>query len=59
MVEKNTVVVVKVQDLPKVNAVVSAWMVPGRRPDVHAAAKRKLRMDWPMLAEALDQLVAG
>lgn len=59
MAGKNeTIVVVKVQDLPKVNQVVSAWLVPGRHPDYHARMKRKLRTEWPALAAALDQLAA-
>lgn len=36
--------------------VLQAWREPGRRPDVHAEAKARLRRTWPVLFDALDRL---
>lgn len=49
-------------DLPEhspVQAVVRAWTVYGRRPDVHRQAMAQLRRDWPVLAGALDRLAGA
>lgn len=34
----------------------AAWMDAGPRPDVHEAAKRQLRSEWPTLYDALVAL---
>lgn len=44
-------------DPRRVRAVVQAWTVPGRRPDIHRAAQDKLKREWPTLAEAIEALV--
>jgi len=33
-----------------------AWTDPGRVPDYHRGMQRKLRKEWPVLAQALDNL---
>jgi hypothetical protein len=40
-------------DLERLRA---AWLNAGPRPDVHDAAKRQLRENWPTLYEALVAL---
>lgn len=49
-------VTIKVTDIPKVEAVLKAWNDPGPRPDYHALMKRRVRIEWPALAVALDKL---
>lgn len=41
-----------------IDRVAAAWLEPGPRPDVHAAAQAKLRAEWPALAEAVAALAA-
>jgi hypothetical protein len=41
-----------------IDAVARAWLDPGPRPDVHAAAVAKLRAEWPTLAAAVAALAA-
>jgi hypothetical protein len=40
-----------------VRAVVAAWSNPGRNPAWHEAWKRHIRSEWPVLGNALDELV--
>ena len=42
-----------------VERLIAAWTDPGPRPEVHDAAKRRLRADWPTLAYALDDLTVS
>lgn len=37
--------------------VVYAWTNEGKHPDYHRMAQRRLRLEWPVLAGALDALV--
>lgn len=41
-------------DIP--DTVLKAWTDPGSHPDYHRGMQRKLRKEWPVLAQALDQL---
>ena len=36
--------------------ILNAWTEPGPRPAIHLEAQRKLRKEWPALANALDAL---
>lgn len=36
--------------------VIEAWTNPGPKPKIHEDAKRRLRKDWPRLADTLDRL---
>lgn len=38
------------------NDVLRAWTVPGRSLSYHQKMQRKLRREWPVLAQALDRL---
>lgn len=40
-----------------VREIVAAYTEPGRRPDIHESAKRKLRREWPELWKAIEHLV--
>lgn len=42
--------------LDAVRQVRDAWIVAGRRPDIHRAAQIRLGRDWPTLAQALNRL---
>lgn len=42
--------------LPAAEAVVAAWMRPGRSPRYHKAAQADMRAAMPVLARALDRL---
>lgn len=41
----------------EIQAVIDAWTVPGPQPEYHYAAQRRLRIEWPALAQALDKMV--
>lgn len=43
----------------EVQDVIRAWNVPGPVPEYHYAAQRRLRIEWPALAQALDMLAAA
>lgn len=36
--------------------VMDAWTNPGPVPEYHAAAQKRLRIEWPALAHALDSV---
>jgi hypothetical protein len=42
-----------------VQQVINAWINTGTHPDYHRAMKNKLRKEWSILADALDQLAAS
>ena len=44
--------------LPPDQAVARAWSDPGRSPQTHREAQDNLRKSMPLLARALDRLVA-
>ncbi len=39
--------------------VVRAWLEPRPHPDYHLTMQDRLRMEWPVLAEALEVLAAA
>jgi hypothetical protein len=43
---------------PKVQRVIDAWKIPGPVPAMHAEAQRRLRREWPALAQAIEALAA-
>ena len=45
-------------DLPPVEAVIKAWTLAGYYPEWHHRQKTELYHDMPLLARALDRLVA-
>lgn len=40
-----------------VGRVMAAWTRPGPHAAYHREKQKQLRRDWPMLAQALDQLI--
>jgi len=44
--------------LPPAQAIVAAWTIPGSNPTVHATAQRHVRAAMPLLARAIERLVA-
>lgn len=40
------------------DAVLMAWVNPGRNPRFHLAAQRRVRVEMPLLARALDRRAA-
>lgn len=41
---------------PELQAVIDAWNIPGPMPEYHRAAQRRLHIEWPTLAQALEAL---
>lgn len=44
--------------LPALDAVIAAWVKPGRSPRYHRAKQAELRATMPVLARALDRLAS-
>ena len=42
-----------------IQEIVDAWVTPGPKPEYHKAAQERLRIEWPTLARALDNLNEG
>lgn len=42
-----------------VRRVIAAWTAPGISPETHREAQRSVHWRWPVLAEAIENLVAA
>ncbi len=42
---------------PRMRAIIMAWVDAGSHPSYHREMQRKLRAEWPVLADALDNFI--